>query len=160
MSYKTRESAMVAATTRYQPDLNSGCWLWEGAVDRAGYGKVSVRKASSCYVHRLAFEFHNGFRPHVVRHTCDTPACINPAHLLNGTHGDNAKDRVLRGRGFTGPRALAREVSDDVYRRIREGQSFTRILRETDVTSSSVASRIRRVREATSPRDERAGGDL
>lgn len=33
-----------------------------------------------------------------VRHTCDTPRCINPHHLLVGTAQDNANDRDERGR--------------------------------------------------------------
>jgi hypothetical protein len=34
----------------------------------------------------------------LVRHTCDNRRCINPDHLINGTHADNAADRDVRGR--------------------------------------------------------------
>ncbi|MCY0957741.1 HNH endonuclease [Streptomyces sp. H27-H5] len=31
-------------------------------------------------------------------HSCDTPSCVNPAHLRWGTNADNVKDRGRRGR--------------------------------------------------------------
>jgi len=40
----------------------------------------------------------------VIRHTCDNRKCINPEHLILGTHQDNVKDRVKRGRSANGKR--------------------------------------------------------
>jgi hypothetical protein len=34
----------------------------------------------------------------VVRHSCNTPACINPAHLRVGTQRDNMQDMIQAGR--------------------------------------------------------------
>lgn len=54
------------------------------------------------YVHRLAYAKAHGISvcavPALLRHTCDNPRCIEPTHLLPGTHLDNARDRVTRGR--------------------------------------------------------------
>jgi len=44
------------------------------------------------------FYLTNGYYPPVVRHTCDNIKCINPSHLLGGTHLDNMNDRSKRGR--------------------------------------------------------------
>lgn len=85
-------------------DPNSGCWLWAGASGRHGYGNYTPKKFCSARAHRYSFENHYGPVPEgkIVRHTCDTPLCVNPAHLLLGTVVDNMKDMSSRGRAKTG----------------------------------------------------------
>jgi hypothetical protein len=52
------------------------------------------------YAHRAIFALHNGPVPAglFVRHSCDVPACVNPAHLLLGTQKDNMGDASTRER--------------------------------------------------------------
>lgn len=73
------------------------CWPWVGSKNRkGGYGTLS-RGGKLMYAHRLSWEMHNGGpvpQGLCVCHSCDTPACVNPAHLWVGTHLDNAKDRI------------------------------------------------------------------
>jgi hypothetical protein len=75
------------------------------ARDRDGYARASIW-IGGCITHliphRVSFEKAWGItlKPEqVVRHTCDNTSCVNPLHLQVGTHGDNARDRVVRGRG-------------------------------------------------------------
>lgn len=78
------------------------CWLWT-ASKRDGYGQVWVSGASRP-AHRVSYESFNGEGSAaglIIRHRCDTPACVNPAHLELGTHADNARDRDERGRQVT-----------------------------------------------------------
>jgi hypothetical protein len=79
------------------------CWEWPRYRDQDGYGKVIVggRKTAA---HRVAYRIFVGPIPadKIIRHSCDNPPCCNPAHLLCGTHLDNARDKVERGRACMG----------------------------------------------------------
>lgn len=91
-------------------DTSGTCWLWTGPPGTKGYGYarlIGARKHTTA--HRVAYMLATGRpipRGLLVRHSCDTPPCVFPGHLLLGTHRDNVADRVERGRsrsGHTGP---------------------------------------------------------
>lgn len=53
--------------------------------------------------HRVVYCAHNNvtlesISGKVIRHTCDNPRCINPEHLLLGSHKENTADMIERGR--------------------------------------------------------------
>lgn len=76
------------------------CWLYRGYVINSGYGQFRVRRNQSVTAHRFSYALANGEIPgglHVC-HTCDTKLCVNPAHLFLGTHADNVRDMVQKGR--------------------------------------------------------------
>jgi hypothetical protein len=81
------------------PEPNTGCWLYLGALGKNRYGTIGIgkRKVSA---HRASYEAHLGEIPlgKIILHKCDTKACVNPSHLLIGTHHDNAVDRSRRSR--------------------------------------------------------------
>ena len=85
---------------RLPANRGGGCWLWQGTVAGNGYGSLSHAGNRHYAAHRAAYEVFNGDIPAnlLVRHTCDTPLCCNPSHLILGTHSDNMKDSVARGR--------------------------------------------------------------
>ena len=88
--------ALANNLTNYTAVTETGCWIWLGAWNHAGYGTLS-RKGSA---HRFFYQHHKGPIPEglLIRHKCDTPACVNPDHLEPGTHKDNSNDRIVRGR--------------------------------------------------------------
>ena len=81
------------------------CVLWQGPVDRYGYGVLSGRGHGSgnhhkrIRAHRWVWEMHNSelLPGLVVRHKCDNRVCINLDHLELGTQGDNVRDAAERG---------------------------------------------------------------
>lgn len=107
------------------PEPNSGCLLWTAGCNAMGYGlmRMGSRKTGDrCfrYAHRIAFTALHGREPaDILRHKCDTPACINVAHLEEGSRADNARDRVARGRQARGERAGGARLSTADVRTIR-----------------------------------------
>ncbi|HEY1878686.1 MAG TPA: HNH endonuclease signature motif containing protein, partial [Caulobacteraceae bacterium] len=81
-------------------DPLTGCHIWMGWRELHGYGRMGV-KGRSQMVHRVAWELANGPIPDgkIVMHTCDNRRCCNPEHLKLGTHGENLRDRLKKGRG-------------------------------------------------------------
>lgn len=78
----------------------SGCWMWTGARTPQGYGKFGWQNGRSILAHRYAFFLATGTLPadRQICHRCDTPPCVNPAHLFAGTARENAQDAKTKGR--------------------------------------------------------------
>ena len=82
-----------------QFEPNSGCWLWSGPFVGPGYGVIKDGRDRTYLAHRLSWELAHKAKPALfVLHHCDTPSCVNPAHLFLGTQADNMKDRKSKGR--------------------------------------------------------------
>jgi hypothetical protein len=86
------------------PDLLTDCILWTAARNRAGYGVVRIA-GKTHLAHRIVLEKKLGralAAGMFSLHHCDTPPCINPGHLYEGTREDNANDMVARNRQYRG----------------------------------------------------------
>ena len=79
------------------------CRIWQGSVDRGGYGRVLVHttdhKRRQMTASRWIWTMANGPIPDglVVRHKCDNPPCFRLSHLELGTYTDNNNDAAERG---------------------------------------------------------------
>jgi hypothetical protein len=76
------------------------CWNWLGGTNGRDYGEIWTVQNKHYRVHRFSYVLHYGIEPGklLVCHECDNPLCVNPKHLFLGTHLDNVKDCVSKGR--------------------------------------------------------------
>lgn len=81
------------------PEPNTGCVLWTGYANAAGYGRMGICRQGYA-VHRIAYELARGPIRHglALDHLCRTPSCINPDHLEPVTNREN----LLRGNTLSG----------------------------------------------------------
>lgn len=77
----------------------SGCWVWQGRISPQGYGLFRVKR-KNVFAHRMVFERLVGPIPKgaMLLHSCDTPRCVCPAHLMPGTAKQNSDEMWSRGR--------------------------------------------------------------
>lgn len=127
--------------------VRNGCWGWSSSKSAYGYGWVR-HGDRTLLAHRAAYEVANGPIPAgmVVRHSCDTPECTNPAHLLLGTHADNVADKVARGRQYRGDRhscCKVKEADLPVALQLRkDGLSWGEIAKRFGVSRDAVRQRL------------------
>lgn len=77
------------------------CWEWIGWTDGdEGYGRFMV-DGKRIRAHQFSWVLHFGPIPDGldVLHKCDNPPCTRPDHLFVGTHLDNMRDKMAKGRG-------------------------------------------------------------
>jgi len=108
-----------------------GCWLWKSAIGSRGYGVFYLSKyRPAVFAHRYALEKKLG-RPIgdglMAMHSCDNPACVNPAHLSEGTNSANMLDASRKGRIACGERnggggKLTTEQASAIKRALRGGK--------------------------------------
>lgn len=125
------------------------CWNWTAGVDGEEYGMYRGGKA-----HRISYSFVYGEIPTgmVVRHICNNPRCVNPAHLRLGTEKQNRRDMILSERG--GPAKLNWEAVAEI-RRLRAAKLMTaRALAQKYGVSAQSISRITTMKHWIPPTDD------
>ena len=77
----------------------SGCWIWERARQKRGYG-VLVVAGRHIQAHRFVYSVLRGDIQVGAKllHRCDVALCVNPDHLYEGTESRNLQDQYDRKR--------------------------------------------------------------
>ena|SRR3990167_8473917 len=100
------KSILQKIEEKYEPEPNSGCWLWTGAITYGGYGVLKIGNTMTT-AHRVSYELHKGKIPEGLQldHLCRVRCCVNPDHLEPVTN----KENMRRGLG-NGP-AVKKQLS-------------------------------------------------
>ena len=123
-------------------DKTESCWLWTGTKGKNGYGSLMMNY-KRWYAHRFAWFLTHGVEPKgFLLHSCDTPLCVNPEHLREGTAAENSQDMVARNRTRRGEdRPQSRITESDVVtirRRVRNGETLKAIGTDFNLAPSTV----------------------
>lgn len=132
--------------------IDSGCWEWQGAKTKFGYGQMVVDGKVEI-IPRFTYRMFVGPIPEgmYVCHKCDNPSCWNPDHLYLGTAQDNARDRVERGRNapksgtFNGRSILVDTDVVEIRSRYKKGGiSMSELARQHGVSFGTISRVVKK----------------
>ena len=94
------------------------CIEWQRGLCGRGYGRLENRvggERRKFSAHRLAYLLHNGPIPGAlcVLHICDNRRCVNPNHLVVGSHTANMQDMKRKGRSMSGAASPRSKLTTD-----------------------------------------------
>lgn len=101
---------MIIDSFKYTSEPASGCWLWDGYIDRNGYARIYDRANRRIeWAHRYSYVAHVGPIPegHEIDHMCEVTRCVNPDHLQALTKSEHARITMQRAGKDDAQRAAA-----------------------------------------------------
>jgi hypothetical protein len=139
--------AIAKIDQRYQIDQQTGCWVWNGPFNYAGYARLKYQNRTLA-AYRWFYERAKGKIPDglAIDHLCCNKNCVNPDHLEAVTHAENKR------------RWARHKVPDDVVRYLRsvdvwsgrgcppaglKQKTFSELAREVGVSYVTVQAIIR-----------------
>jgi len=114
------------------------CWRWLGSITQGGYGRITIQ-GKTYNVNRLSYYLDKGEDPGdcYVCHTCDTPSCVNPAHLWLGSQSDNMQDCSHKRRIAKGSRHGISKLTEVEVKEILESKETHQSIADTYGVSRS-----------------------
>lgn len=126
------------------PEPNTGCWLWSGSLSPDGYGVMSI-KGKTVRAHREVYKYfkNSAITPDVfICHSCDTPSCVNPDHLFEGTPAENSQDMVNKDRQARGEKNGRAKLTESDVKEIRRIRAENPKLRQVDIAQMFGVSQV------------------
>jgi len=128
MIYNIENSHGNCKPITYEID-SVGCWVCTSHCCVGSYYPRVGYNGEIYYIHRWVYmQYHNMIclpSSTVIRHTCDNKLCINPAHLIEGSHADNVGDRVRRGRSANGSQNGRSKLTENQVLKIKNNKTLT-----------------------------------
>jgi hypothetical protein len=152
----TDERRRPTAAERYWAKVDkrgpNECWLWTGALNEHGYGVFNPdgrHSGPTVKAHRFVLGLTDPrLSKLLIRHSCDNPPCVNPAHLSTGSHADNAADMVSRQRQARGSRAGMAKLTEkqvaEILLRASAGELQRIIAAEYEVSRPTISRIVNR----------------
>ncbi|OAN35080.1 hypothetical protein A4X17_11400 [Plantibacter sp. H53] len=126
-----RESGRASILTDFIV-TESGCWEWQGLVDKNGYGRAYDASMPAGrridWAHRVSYRLRIGPIPenHELDHTCENTVCMNPAHLDPVTRPEHVRRTIERAGGYVRQQeAAAMRHSGMTYAEIAEAMHLS-----------------------------------
>lgn len=132
-----------------QVEESTGCWIWQGAVNKDGYGKTYL-DGQRLLAHRAVWLLLRGPLPKGLSacHHCDTPRCCNPDHIFFGTTADNLGDAARKGRLVRGSACNLAKLNEEQVGEIRQlalaGATHQKIADTYGLTRTAIGQVVRR----------------
>jgi len=142
MTYYKYNSLIINSIDRFKKfckENETDCVNWTGSKDRDGYGRFCMNTVDGFKIikaHRFSWMIANQqdwpTNMPVARHTCNNPSCVNPAHIIPGTHKENSEDMIKAGRNaivYNGRKPVKTPIGNFVS--VKEAAKFHKVLGET-----------------------------
>lgn len=151
--YYYRVDAQATARERFWANVPTGlsqhdCWEWQGYRNKNGYGEFHVERRLQL-AHRYSYFLQTGEWGEYLLHSCDNPACVNPAHLSVGTHQQNMAEAAQRGlmcHGEDHPYAkLTKEAVHAIRERHRQGESQLSLAKVYGVHQTTIRNVVKHI---------------
>jgi len=129
-------------------EVPDGCWLWRGTLNDSGYGVLYLNKKQR-RAHHMAWFLTYGDWPKYLMHRCDTPRCVNPAHLSEGSQRQNMADMTNKGRRTRGSAITWAKLTEERVIELRslrgQGWSYNRLAARYGVSKAAVVQAVQRM---------------